>query len=67
MAGWLVAAAWISLAFAAVPATVVAAYIASGRRQRMWIMNVVWPVTVLYAGPLGLWAFLALDQRRGGQ
>jgi hypothetical protein len=52
VAGWLVAAAWISLAFAAVPATVVAAYIASGRRQRMWIMNVVWPVTVLYAGPL---------------
>ena len=21
--------------------------------QKMWIMNVVWPITALYAGPLG--------------
>ncbi|MEI7035246.1 DUF4396 domain-containing protein [Fulvimonas yonginensis] len=26
-------------------------------RQRMAIMNVVWPVTALYAGALGLWAY----------
>ncbi|HZD41650.1 MAG TPA: DUF4396 domain-containing protein [Terriglobales bacterium] len=25
--------------------------------QHMWIMNVVWPLTALYAGPLALWAY----------
>ncbi|MGI9075433.1 MAG: DUF4396 domain-containing protein [Bryobacteraceae bacterium] len=28
-----------------------------GNRQHMWIMNVVWPVTMLYSGPLGLWFY----------
>lgn len=23
----------------------------------MWIMNIVWPVTMLYAGPLGVWFY----------
>jgi hypothetical protein len=27
------------------------------RPQQMWIMNIVWPVTALYSGPLGLWAY----------
>lgn len=26
-------------------------------RQNMWIMNVVWPITMLYSGPLGLWLY----------
>lgn len=25
--------------------------------QPMWIMNIVWPVTTLYFGPIGLWAY----------
>ena len=25
--------------------------------QHMWIMDVVWPVTALYAGPLALWGY----------
>lgn len=25
------------------------------RPQKMWIMNIVWPVTALYWGPVGLW------------
>lgn len=25
--------------------------------QPMWIMNLVWPLTALYAGPLGVWAY----------
>lgn len=25
--------------------------------QRMWIMDVVWPVTALYMGPLAVWAY----------
>jgi Domain of unknown function (DUF4396) len=23
----------------------------------MWMMNLVWPITALYSGPLGLWAY----------
>lgn len=25
--------------------------------QKMWIMDIVWPVTALWAGPLGLWGY----------
>ena len=28
-----------------------------GYRQKMWIMEWVWPITALYFGPLGLWAY----------
>jgi hypothetical protein len=28
-----------------------------GRRQRIWIMDVVWPLTALYTGPLGWLAY----------
>lgn len=27
--------------------------------QHMWIMNIVWPVTALYAGPLAVWLYFA--------
>lgn len=30
--------------------------------QHMWIMNVVWPVTCLYSGPLGLWFYFAVGR-----
>jgi hypothetical protein len=38
-------------------AAAIAADLALGRRQAMWIMNIVWPVTALWSGPLGLWAY----------
>ena len=25
--------------------------------QNMWIMNLVWPITALYAGPFALWGY----------
>lgn len=28
-----------------------------GNKQHMWIMNVVWPITALYFGPVALWAY----------
>jgi len=28
-----------------------------GNKQHMWIMNLVWPITALYSGLLGLWAY----------
>jgi hypothetical protein len=30
----------------------------------MWIMNIVWPVTALYSGPLGLWAYFSFGRVR---
>jgi hypothetical protein len=29
----------------------------AGKRQQMWIMNVAWPITAWYSGPLGLLAY----------
>ena len=28
--------------------------------QRMWVMNLVWPITALYMGPLAIWAYYAM-------
>jgi hypothetical protein len=56
---WLTVLAWISLASAFLCAGLIAADIlVRGYRQRMWIMEVVWPLTALYSGPLGWLAYL---------
>ncbi len=34
----------------------------AGHRQNMWIMDVVWPVTALWSGPVGLWAYYAFGR-----
>lgn len=54
--------AWISVAGGVVAAAVIALDIARGRTQHMWIMNVVWPLTALYSGPLGLWAYFRIGR-----
>ncbi|MDB5171332.1 MAG: hypothetical protein JWN51_105 [Phycisphaerales bacterium] len=46
-----------SLAIAAACAAYVAFDVACCHPQSMPIMNVVWPLTMLYSGPLGLWAY----------
>lgn len=56
MPPWLTAIAWMSLGLALLSAAIVTVDVV-GRPQHMAIMNVVWPVTALYAGPLGLWAY----------
>ena len=38
-------------------ALVVAIDVLAGHPQKMWIMDVVWPITALYSGPLGLYAY----------
>lgn len=43
-------------------AAIIAADIIAGRRQKMWIMNLVWPITALYFGPIGLWAYWKLGR-----
>lgn len=31
--------------------------------QKMWIMNLVWPITALYFGLIGLWAYYAIGRK----
>jgi hypothetical protein len=54
MPGWVhpIAVAWLSLAGAC--ALIIVADLLAGHPQHMAIMNIVWPVTALYAGPLAV-------------
>jgi len=55
---WLDLLAWVSLGVAFLCAAMILVDVfGRGHRQRMWIMEIVWPVTALYAGPLGLWSY----------
>ncbi len=55
---WLDVLAWASLAAAFLCAGAILFDIfGRGHRQRMWIMEVVWPVTAAYAGPLAWWGY----------
>lgn len=71
MHDWLTALASVSLLVAVLCALVIACDIVARYRQRMWIMNLVWPLTALYAGPLALWAYSRIGRRsahpRGGK
>lgn len=33
-----------------------------GHPQQMWIMDLVWPITALYAGPLALWGYFTIGR-----
>lgn len=59
----LVILAWTSLAVAIASALIVVIDIARGNRQHMWIMNVVWPLTMLYSGLLGLLAYFTAGRQ----
>ncbi len=56
--------AWTSLALASASAAFMALDIATGRRQPMRIMEIVWPVTGLYMGPLGVVFYLWFGRAR---
>jgi hypothetical protein len=60
---WLTAVAWVSLGLGVLSALVILGDILAGHRQHMGVMNVVWPVTGLYAGPLALGAYFAVGRR----
>ena len=56
---WLQVLAWIALATALAGALFIAFDVLGRRyRQPMRIMEVVWPVTALYLGPLAVWGYL---------
>jgi hypothetical protein len=55
---WLTVLAWCFLALAFASAGWILADIyGRGFRQRMGVMEAVWPVTALYFGPLAVWAY----------
>jgi len=56
MPQWLFLLAAVSLGVAAL-CTILIILDLTRHPQHMWIMNLVWPITALYAGPLGLWAY----------
>ncbi|MBE7157779.1 MAG: DUF4396 domain-containing protein [Rhodospirillales bacterium] len=54
---WLHTLALVSLTLAGVSFLWILVDVLAGHHQHMWIMDVVWPVTGLYAGPLAVWAY----------
>jgi hypothetical protein len=68
MSTWLTALAWAALAVAFASATVITADIVMrGYRQKMTIMNWVWPVTGLYFGPVALWGYWKFGRPASGK
>jgi hypothetical protein len=59
---WLTFLAVASLRLGFLCALVVVIDLLAGHRQQMWIMDVVWPVTALYAGPLALYAYYTVGR-----
>lgn len=56
MPEWLQILSIASLVLAGLCAAIVAVDLVK-HQQKMWIMNVVWPITALYAGPLAVLAY----------
>jgi Domain of unknown function (DUF4396) len=54
---WLTILAIVSLVAGGLCAIWISLDILAGHRQHMWIMNLVWPITALYAGPIALYAY----------
>jgi Co/Zn/Cd efflux system component len=60
---WVVVS-WIALVIAFVSAGAIVFDIAGrGYRQRMGIMDAVWPITALYWGPVAVWAYFNRGRR----
>src|SRR5712691_4538212 len=61
---WFEIVAWAALGLGFASALVIAADIVLlGNRQHMAIMNLVFPLTALYMGPIALWLYLARGRR----
>ncbi len=55
---WLTVVSWIFVGIALLCAVAILYDIyGRGYRQRVRVMEAVWPITALYLGPLGLWAY----------
>jgi len=60
---WLHPVSVISLAAAIASTLVIIVDELGGHPQHMWIMNVVWPITALWAGPLALLAYYSVGRK----
>lgn len=60
MPTWLVLTSTIWLVAAVLSAAAIAVHILRGHKQHMWIMNIVWPLTALWAGPIGLYYYFTV-------
>ena len=54
---WLEILSIISLISAGICAVIIIIDLLAGHKQSMWIMNLVWPITALYLGPVALWIY----------
>lgn len=63
MPDWIGTLAVISLAVAVLCALVIAIDLLAGHRQHMAVMNLVWPISALYAGPLALLGYFTAGRR----
>lgn len=61
--GWIEAIGWGSLALGFASALVISVDILRGYRQKMAIMNLVYPITALYWGPVALWFYWTRGRR----
>jgi Domain of unknown function (DUF4396) len=62
---WLqtLAAASLALALLCAAISIVLLFM---RPQKMWIMDLVWPITMLYWGPIGLWGLWVMGTPSAG-
>lgn len=63
MPEWLSVVAAVWLVLSAGCALVIISDLLAGHGQHMWIMNIVWPTTALYAGPLALWLYYRVGRQ----
>lgn len=63
---WLNEVALFSLLVSVLCALVIATDITAGSKQKMGVMNVVWPITALWSGPLGLAVYWTIGRRPCG-
>lgn len=62
---WLEILGWLALVCAFISAVYILIDIyLVGHRQKMWIMEIVYPVTALYFGPFALWFYLKYGRKK---
>jgi hypothetical protein len=59
---WLHILAVVCLSAGFACALIIIIDLLAGHKQHMWIMNVVWPISALYAGPLALWGYYKMGR-----
>lgn len=63
-APWIEFTAWLSLSLAFASAAILVDVYIRGYRQKMAIMNLVYPITALYWGPVALWFYVRHGRRQ---